>query len=227
MNNYNILLTFFISLTYNFTNKMKAKLKNKYVNALELLFIGEAIILPSLVIELKFLAPWISLFAFLALVGQITKLVGIFRLRKLNKYFLLAFIAVLLSFLSGIITIVLNILFNEPDYENVKNLIFSIQLILPKAISIIYTYGVLRGCSKAATGNPVSKFGRRMIVSNTICKMSSIALNILAPFVQKYSVFAANLMLTISFVITLGIEIYFVVYLGLTYSKAKSKIYNN
>lgn len=204
----------------------KAKDKNrKAVKALHLLSIGEILICFGLLVQLSFLTEWFNTAALAALVGLILMLIGVIRLRKINFYFKISFFAILIILLAGIG-------FGLTNYfcagnEQVLNVISIIEDIFSKGISIVYTFGILRGCALAATGKSKSKFGTHMLMVNTGGKATAFILNMIVTLFLKNNPTAGGVLSIIATIVSIIVELYFCVFLFRVHRKAKGMLEAN
>lgn len=194
----------------------------KKLKAFHTLAIGEILACVGLLVELSFLTLWLNLAALVALVGVFMMLIGVIKLRKVNKFFVISFIAILFTFLTGLIFGILDFALHSKGIEGYENIIDLIQKIFSKVISFFYTFGLVRGCALAATGQAKSKFGTHMILVNGGGKFISIAISVITIlFLTPYPV-ASGVLSIVGTVISVIVELYFCVFLYRTYLKAKA-----
>lgn len=198
--------------------------QRKGLKALHTLAIGEILACTGLLVELGFLTPWFNLAAFFAVVGVITMLVGVIKLRKVNKFFVISFIAILFTLFVGITFSVIETIFLANNITNYSESLSTAQQIISKVISFVYTFGIVRGCALAATGKAKSKFGTHMILVNGGGKFTSIAIKIICGFFLTNYPVADKTLSIIATVISVIVELYFCVFLYRTYLKAKAKL---
>lgn len=200
--------------------------QRKGVRALHILSIGEILACTSLLVELAFLTPWLNLFAIVALAGAIVMLVGVIKLRKVNIWFLISFIAILFTLFIGIIFGTVDAVLQATGVADYKETLSTIQSVISKIISFVYTIGIVRGCALAATGKSKSKFGTHMILVNGSGKFISITISVVtALFLAEYPV-ASGVLSLVATIISVIVELYFCVFLYRTYLKAKTKCYD-
>lgn len=195
--------------------------KQKAIKALRLLFIGELFVVLGLLSELEVIYDPLALISLVSLVGIIIVLVGIIKLARVNKFFFMSFICVCFAFLVGIVEAVLDI---AGASHNSLMVYESITDILAKLASMLFTFGIIRGCSKAATGKANSRFANVMSIVNLVGKVISIVFIILESIYRDDNELAANIFLLISLLAAAGAEIFFVIYLYRAYSKARKTL---
>ena len=187
--------------------------QRKGIKALHTLSVGEIIACSGLLVELSFLTPWLNFAALIAIVGVIMMLVGVIKLRKINKFFLMSFIAILSTLLISIIFAVIDTILHSNNVGNYSETLSTIQKVVSKVISFIYTFGLVRGCALAATGKAKSKFGTHMIRVNGIGKFLAIAITVAtAIFLDPAYPIASEILYGVATIISVGIEIYFCVF---------------
>ena len=197
--------------------------QRKGIKALHILSIGEILACVGLLVELSFLTPWLNISALVALVGVIMMLVGVIKLRKVNKFFVISFIAILTTLLVSVVIGTIDTVLQFNNITGYNETLSTVQLVISKVISFVYTFGLVRGCALAATGKSKSKFGTHMILVNGGGKFISITISVVtALFLENYPV-ASGVLALISTIISIVVELYFCVFLYRTYLKAKAK----
>ncbi len=197
--------------------------QRKSIKAFHTVAIGEILACFGLLVELGFLTPWLNFAALVALVGIVVMLVGVIKLRKTNKFFVISFIAVLSTLVVSLAFGVVDAVLQANNLTESKDTINTIQQIISKVISFVYTFGLVRGCALAATGKSKSKFGTHMILVNGGGKVISIALSIISGMFLEGNPVASGVLSIVSTVISVIVELYFCVFLYRTYLKAKAK----
>lgn len=201
---------------------MKEK-QRKGIKTLHILSIGEILACFGLLVELSFLTEWLNFAALIALVGMIMMLVGVIKLRKVNKFFVVSFIAILTTLVVSIAFGTIDAILQANNVTNYNGTLSTVQTIVSKVISFVYIFGLVRGCALAATGKSKSKFGTHMILVNGGGKFLSITISIISGiFFTDYPV-ASGVLSIISTIISVIVELYFCVFLYRTYLKAKAK----
>lgn len=198
--------------------------RRKAVKALKILFIGELFLMISYFCELSFLYEPLAFLSLLSLIGMIIILVSIVKLFKANKFFLISFLTVCISFLFGVVEAIL-VLTKCADqtiqtYESVAN-------VLSKAMSMAFIFGVIRGCSKVAMGKANTRFANIMTIVNLIGKGSAILFSILDGFYKSSNPTLSNAFSIVAMTISLGVEIFFVTYVFRAYKKSKNTLKEN
>ena len=192
------------------------------IKALRVLSIGEILSCFGLLIELSFLTPWLNFAALVAMIGVIMMLVGVILLRKVNKFFVISFIAIVATLFVSIAFGVTDVILQANNVANYNETLSTIQLVISKIISLVYVFGLVRGCALAATGQSKSKFGTHMILVNGGGKFISIALSIISGYILSDNQVASEVLSIISTIISVIVELYFCVFLFRTYLKAKA-----
>lgn len=204
---------------------MKTKDKKvKAVKALHLLCIGELFTVLGLLSELEFIYDPLALISLLSIVGIIIVLVGIIKLAWVNKFFLASFICICFAVFIGIVESVLSVAGASNKslevYESITN-------VIAKLISIVFTFGIIRGCSKAATGKANSRSANVMSIVNFAGKAISIIFIVLESIYRDTNEIAADIFALISLLAAIGAEVFFIVYLYRAYKKAKKLLPEN
>ena len=197
--------------------------KEKAVKALRLLFIGELLVILGLLSELGFIYEPLVFISLISFVGLIISLVGIIKLAKVNYFFLISCISVATSLLIGAVTGTLSAIGISKETLNILNSIFNI---IGKGLSFIFVFGIIRGCSKAATGSARSKIATVMTLVNFFGKTLAIVFTILAGVYEKSNQTLSNAFVLVSTILTIIVDIYFVYYLFIVYRKAKALVKN-
>ena len=200
------------------------KKKNKAVKALHQLSIGEIFVCSGLLIDLAFLTEWLNILAIFSLVGVFIMLFGVIKLRKINKYFFYAFLSVLGTFILAIVSGALD--FVLKDQESALTALSTVRTIVTKIISLVYMFGIVRGCALAATGEKKSKFGFHMVLVNFFAKAIAIVLNLVVQIFLKDDPTISGTLTIIATIVTVFAELYFCVYLFRTHRKAKALLKN-
>ena len=194
------------------------KKQEKALKALKLLLVGEVIIVLGLLGELSYIAPIFGLLALVSLVGMIIALVGIIKLAKVNMFFLISCLALTISLVIGIILGVLTGIKIDSNVLSILNTLFGIA---GKGLSCLFVFGIIRGCSKAATGSARSKIATVMTLVNFIGKTIAIVFTIIAGVYDKTNKSLSNAFVLVSTISTIVVDLYFVYYLFIVYRKAK------
>ena len=84
-----------------------------------------------------------------------------------------------------------------------------------------FIFGIIRGCSKAATGSARSSFATAMTLVNFFGKLLAIVFTILEGVFKDKSSIASQTFAIVSMSLSVFVEIFFVVYTYRAYSKAK------
>lgn len=178
----------------------------------------------GLLCELEFIYDPLALISLLSLVGIIIVLVGIIKLARVNKFFFASFICICFSLFVGIVESILRV---AGASDNSLMTYEAITSVIAKVASIVFTFGIIRGCSKAATGKANSRSAKVMSIVNFIGKAVSIIFIILESIYRDENELAADIFALISLLAALGSEIFFIVYLHRAYKKAKKILLEN
>lgn len=197
------------------------KKKEKALKALKLLLIGEVMIALGLLGELGAIVPMLGLIALISIVGMIVALVGIIKLARVNIFFLISCLALATSLLFGITLGALTAAQLAKDTLDIVNTLFSIA---GKGLSCLFIFGIIRGCSKAATGSARSKIATVMTLVNFFGKALAIVFTILAGVYEKSNQTLSNAFVLVSTILTIIVDIYFVYYLFIVYRKAEALV---
>lgn len=199
---------------------MKSK-ENKVVKSLKLLFIGNLLILLGLFGALDFITPFIAFIALLSVVGIFILLFGVVRLARINVFFFISFITVLVSMVIGIGGSLINVYLFGTDFANFFDILTQI---IAKLSSMVFMFGIIRGCSKAALGKARTPFAFKISLINFIGKTIVIVFLLLEGFLKKSNPTAANVFSVIQMVISIIVQVCFLVYLYLAYRYAKAHL---
>lgn len=199
---------------------MKKKSKaEKAVKALKLLFVGQLITAFGLLGELGVINQSLYLISLISIVGIIITFVGILKLARVNIFFLISSLCVGFTLLLGIVSGVL-IGVNVPQ-ATVESFNF-ICNILTKLVSMLFVFGIIRGCAKAATGSASSRFAKTMTYVNFTGKVAAIAFTILHGIYSDIDPVLSETFAIISMSLSIFVELFFVCYTFRAYKKAKA-----
>lgn len=192
--------------------------KYRIVKSLRTLFIGQLLLIVGVLSELSVLyAPFIYIALFF-IAGIIALYIGIIKLARFNKFFLLSAISLFIAIaLSVATTIVAFVTFTEsiiPHFDSILNVII-------KTFAMLFTFGIIRGCSKEATGSASSKFAKVESIINFSWRTVVLICTILNSYVLKEHPVAVYTLTIISTVISILGEAYFTVYIYRSYRKCK------
>lgn len=175
----------------------------------------------GLLSALEFIYDPLAIISLLSLVGIIIVLVGIIKLARINKFFFMSFICICFAIFVGIIESILRVIGISNNSLEVYE---SITEVISKLVSIVFTFGIIRGCSKASTGKSNSRSAKVMSIVNFAGKFLSITFIILESIYRGENEVAADIFAFISLLAALGAEVFFIVYLYRAYSKAKKLV---
>lgn len=188
------------------------------IKSLLLLFIGEVLTVSGLLCALASLfRPFIFL-ALLSLAGVIVMLIGVIRLCRVNKFFLIALISFCLTIAVAVTGFILD--FARANNDAIAKY-GSITSVIDKGLSMVFTFGVIRGCSKVATGKANTRFANIMTIANIAGKGVSILFTVLSSLYYEKNPDLANAFVIVTTIVAMGAEVFFIVYLYRAYLKAK------
>lgn len=197
--------------------------KIKIAKGLHLLFIGELFTAFGFLCELRIFYLPLSFISLSAVIGIVINLIGIFKLFRFNKFFLISFCCICFSLAAGIGSAALRFVGSGNDIISTFD---SIIEIISKILSMAFTFGIIRGCSKAALGKANTRFANVMSIVNFVGKFIAILFIILESLFFKSNDAVIKAFSLCSMFISIGVEIFFVVYVYRAYSMANASALN-
>lgn len=202
--------------------KNKSITREKAVHALKLLFIGEVFIVFGILGELNVIYQPLAFIALFAIVGVIIIFVGIFKLIKLNRYFLISALSIIVALVIGLVGAIIP--FTNPTPEFQKIFAF-FETISSKFLSMLLVFGIIRGCAKAATGTIEGLFAKIMINVNFYGKLTALVFSILEIVFRDINLPLSKTFAVISMVLYISVEVFFACFTYLAYKKAKNTLH--